>query len=128
MLALVVNGKTLPQPPVQRTTALAVIAWIFPVASSMATTPWQRPSSASNFVTKYSSYRWMASYFSVVWNNEWSMWKPVLSAANHVRWTFMPPKGRTAMWPSGSRLQGQPQCSSRSISSGASLTKASTAS
>ena len=40
MLALVVKGKTLPQPPVQRMTALAVMAWIFPVASSMATTPW----------------------------------------------------------------------------------------
>src|SRR5438876_1215125 len=40
----------------------------------------------------------------------------------------MPPKGRTAMWPSGSRLQGQPQCSRRSISSGASRTNASTAS
>ena len=70
----------------------------------------------------------MASYFRVVWNNVWSRWKPVLSAANHVRSIFIPPKGRTAMWPSGSRFQGQPQCSSRSISSGASRTKASTAS
>ena len=45
------------------------------------------------------------------------MWKPVLSAANHVRIFFMPPNGRTAMCPSGCRLQGQPQCSSRSNSS-----------
>ena len=58
----------------------------------------------------------------------WSMWKPVLSAANHVRIFFIPPNGRTAMRPSGSRLHGQPQCSRRSSSSGASLTKASTAS
>ena len=32
MLALVVNGKTLPHPPVASTTARAVIAWIRPVA------------------------------------------------------------------------------------------------
>ena len=56
------------------------------------------------------------------------MWKPVLSAANHVRWAFMPPNGRTATLPSGSRLQGQPQCYSRSSSCGASRTNASTAS
>ena len=30
MLAFVVNGKTLPQPPVHRMTAFAVIAWICP--------------------------------------------------------------------------------------------------
>ena len=39
MLALVVNGKTLPQPPVQRMTALAMMVRICPVDSSMATTP-----------------------------------------------------------------------------------------
>ena len=55
MLALVVNGKTLPHPPVQTMTAPAVMARIFPVASSMATTPWQRPSSTSSLVTKHSS-------------------------------------------------------------------------
>ena len=70
----------------------------------------------------------MPSYFSVVWKSVCSMWNPVLSAANQVRCTFMPPNGRTATWPSGSRLQGQPQCSSRTISAGASFTKASTAS
>ncbi len=70
----------------------------------------------------------MTSYLRVVWNRVWSMWKPVLSAANQVRWAFMPPKGRTATEPSGSRLHGQPQCSRRSISAGASRTKASTAS
>ena len=56
------------------------------------------------------------------------MWKPVLSAANHVRIFFMPPNARTATRPSGSRLHGQPQCSSCRSSSGASLTNASTAS
>ena len=56
------------------------------------------------------------------------MWKPVLSAANHVRMFFIPPKGRTAMRPSGSRLHGQPQCSMRSSSRGASCTNISTAS
>ena len=40
------------------------------------------------------------------------MWKPLRSAANHVRSTFMPPKARTLMLPSGLRLHGQPQCSS----------------
>ena len=55
MLALVVNGKTLPQPPVQRMTAAAAMERTFPVASSIATTPWQRPSSTSSFVTKHSS-------------------------------------------------------------------------
>ncbi len=70
----------------------------------------------------------MRSYFSDVWNSVWSRWNPVLSAANHVRICFMPPNGRTATWPSASRLHGQPQCSSRSSSSGASLTNASTAS
>ena len=56
------------------------------------------------------------------------MWKPVLSAANHVRSIFIPPKGRTATCPFGSRLQGQPQCSILIISRGASFTNSSTAS
>ena len=56
------------------------------------------------------------------------MWKPVLSAANQVRIFFMPPKARTATWPSGCRLHGQPQCSSCSSSRGASCTNASIAS
>ena len=128
MLALVVNGKTLPPPPVASTTALAVIAWIFPVASSMATTPCTRPSSASSRVTKLSSYRLTAAYLSEVWNRACSMWKPVLSAANQVRLFFMPPKARTAMRPSSWRLHGHPQCSSCSSSRGASLTNASIAS
>ena len=55
MLALVVNGKTRPQPPVQRTTAFAVIASIRPVISSIATTPCTRPSSTSSRVTNHSS-------------------------------------------------------------------------
>ena len=73
MLALVVKGKTLPQPPVARMTALAVMTWIFPVASSVATTPWQRPASTRSFVTNHSSYRSIASYFSVVWKSVCSM-------------------------------------------------------
>src|SRR5712692_5286113 len=40
----------------------------------------------------------------------------------------MPPKGRTLTRPSGSRLHGQPQCSSWITSPGASFTKASTTS
>src|SRR6266550_2971976 len=70
----------------------------------------------------------MRSYLSEVWKRVCSMWKPVLSAANQVRICFMPPNGRTATCPSGSRLQGQPQCSSLSSSRGASATNASTAS
>ena len=70
----------------------------------------------------------MVSYFRVVWNSVWSKWKPVLSAANLVRFFFMPPKARTATRPSGRRLQGQPQCSSWRSSSGASRTKYSIAS
>src|SRR5271165_2026940 len=56
------------------------------------------------------------------------MWKPVLSAANHVRRFFIPPKARTAMCPSGSRFHGHPHRSNCNNSWGASLTKASTAS
>ena len=128
MLAFVVKGKTLPQPPVHSTTDLAVIARTRPVPSSTATTPCTRPSSTSNRVTNHSSYRTTSSYFSDVWNSACSMWKPVLSAAYQVRIFFMPPKARTATCPSGCRLQGQPQCSSRSSSRGASWTKASIAS
>ena len=58
-------------------------------------------------------------YFSEVWKSVCSMWKPVLSAAYHVRSIFMPPNGRTATLPSGSRLHGQPQCSICMSSSGA---------
>ena len=55
MFALVVKGKTLPQPPVASTTALAVIARTRPVLSSTATTPCTRPSSTSSRVTNHSS-------------------------------------------------------------------------
>src|SRR5207245_9078554 len=65
---------------------------------------------------------------SEVWKAVWSMWKPLLSAAKQVRQVVMPPKGRTAMWPSGSRLHGQPQCSSWMTSPGASRTNVSTTS
>ena len=128
MLAFVVNGKTLPQPPVARMTAFAAIVWILPVSSSIATTPCTRPSSTSSLVTNPSSYRVTSLYFSEVWNSVCSMWKPVLSAANQVRFFFMPPKARTAIRPSGCRLHGQPQCSSCSSSRGACLTKYSMAS
>ena len=56
------------------------------------------------------------------------MWKPLLSAANQVRCTFMPPKKRTLMSPSSLRLHGQPQCSSCTISSVQCSTKYCTAS
>ena len=68
MLALVVNGKTFPHPPVASTTARAVIARIRPVASSTATTPCTRPSSTSRRVTNHSSYRAIRRYFREVWN------------------------------------------------------------
>jgi hypothetical protein len=51
------------------------------------------------------------------------MWKPTLSAAYQVRFVLMPPKARVATLPSSLRLQGQPQCSSRVSSFGASSTK-----
>ena len=51
------------------------------------------------------------------------MWKPTLSVAYHVRGVCMPPKGRVATLPSALRLHGQPQCSSRVSSFGASSTK-----
>ncbi len=63
-------------------------------------------------MARYSSKRWIEGNWSEVWNSVCRMWKPDLSAANQVRLIFMPPKGRTATEPSGSRLQGQPQCSS----------------
>ena len=53
--ALVVNGNTLPQPPVQRMTARAVIASTRPEARSMATTPCTRPWSTRSLVTNHSS-------------------------------------------------------------------------
>ena len=53
--ALVVKGKTLPQPPVQRITAPAVIASILPDIRSSATTPCTRPSSTRSLVTNHSS-------------------------------------------------------------------------
>jgi hypothetical protein len=128
MLALVVNGKTRPPPPVARMTALAPIASIRPDISSIATTPRTRPSSTSNRVAYHSSYRISGGYFSEVWKSVCSRWKPVLSAANQVRFFFMPPKARTATCPSGVRLHGQPQCSRRSSSARASGMNISTAS
>ena len=70
----------------------------------------------------------MSEYESAVWNSVCSRWNPVRSAANQVRFFFIPPNARTAIRPSGCRLHGQPQCSSRSSSAGASATNASTAS
>src|SRR4029453_7904769 len=128
MAALVVNGNTRPPPPVAITTDRPVIVSTRPDISSIATTPQTRPSSTSSRVTYHSSYRVMLGYFSEVWNSVCSRWKPVLSAANQVRLFFMPPNARTATCPSGSRLHGQPQCSSLSSSRGASTTNASTAS
>ena len=55
MLALVVYANTLPQPPVVRMTALASRACTLPLPSSIATTPWQRPSATSSRVTNHSS-------------------------------------------------------------------------
>ena len=68
----------------------------------------------------------MPSYLREFWKRAWSMWNPLLSAAYTVRQTVIPPNGRWAIVPSGLRLQGQPQCSIWTISSGASRTKAST--
>jgi len=101
MLALVVNGKTLPEPPLHKTTDFAVMTSIRPVISSIATTPCTRPSSTRSRVTNHSSYRVTSAYFSDVWKSECSMWKPVLSAANQVRMFFMPPNARTAIRPFG---------------------------
>ena len=109
-------------------TVFAVIASKRPVRMSSATTPTHRLSSISSFVTKASSWRVICGYLSDVWKTVCSMWKPDLSAAKHVRHVVMPPNGRTEILPSGSRLQGQPQCSIWMISTGASRTKASTTS
>ena len=51
------------------------------------------------------------------------MWKPTLSVAYQVRFVLMPPNARVATVPSSLRLHGQPQCSSRVSSLGASSTK-----
>ena len=111
-----------------RITDLAVMASNRPVRMSSATTPTQWLSSTRSLVTKASSWRVIWGYLRLVWNTAWSMWKPVLSAAKHVRQVVMPPKGRTAMEPSELRLHGQPQCSIWMISIGASRTNASTTS
>src|SRR5215207_9932584 len=68
--ALVVNGKTFPQPPVHSTTDFAVMASILPLIRSMATTPCTRPSSIRSRVTNHSSYRLMSVYFRDVWKSE----------------------------------------------------------
>src|SRR5215470_4305121 len=94
----------------------------------MASTPRTQPSSTIRSAQKNSSKRVMPGYLCEVWKSVCKMWKPVLSAANQVRCTFMPPKKRTLMWPSSLRLQGQPQCSSCTISSAQCATKYSTAS
>ena len=111
-----------------RITDLAVIASNRPVRMSSATTPTQRLSSTRSLVTNASSCRVICGYLSEVWKTVCSMWKPDLSAAKQVRHVVMPPKGRTAMVPSGLRLHGHPQCSIWMISTGASRTKASTTS
>ena len=128
MAALVVKEKMRPAPPVARITALARRASTVPVRASIAVTPRHRPSSTRREVTKDSSWRTTWVYRKEVWKRACSMWKPVLSAAKQVRHVVMPPKGRTLMLPSGSRLQGQPQRSSWLISSGACCTKYSTTS
>ena len=53
--ALVVNGKTRPPPPVHMITAFARIGFTWPVRSSIAVTPWQRPPSTSSLVANHSS-------------------------------------------------------------------------
>jgi hypothetical protein len=128
MAALVVKAKIRPRPPVARMTAFAEMHLTSESRRSMAATPEHRPSSTRSFVTKNSSWRTMAGYLSDVWNRVCSRWNPVLSAANAVRCTLIPPKARTATRPFGSRLHGQPHRSSWMISSGASAVKASTAS
>ena len=101
-------------------------ALISPLRWFNTMTPTHFRSSTSSEVTKDSSSRSILSYLSEVWKSVWSMWKPVLSAAKQVRQVVMPPKGRALILPSGSRLQGQPQCSSWMSSIGASRTKVST--
>src|SRR2546430_2319311 len=128
MKPFVVNSYTGPQPPVARMVALPRIATIVPPRRFMATTPVHAAPSTMRLVTKYSSNRWMRSYFIDVWKRVWRMWKPTLSAAYTVRLTDMPPNARWLTRPSSSRDHGQPQCSRRMISSGHRATKNSTAS
>ncbi len=128
MPPLVFSRNTRPAPPVAMITDLAWISVNSPVAISIATTPCTRPSSTTRSPQKCSSKRLIDGYLIEVWNSVCSMWKPVLSAANHVRSIFMPPKARTLAWPSALRLHGQPQCSICTISSWAWPTKNSTTS
>ena len=81
--ALVVGSNARPIPPVAKITALAVIACIFPVSSSIATTPLQIPSSIIKSVTNHSSYErtpdlMICSYITC--NIAW----PVISATKNV--------------------------------------------
>ena len=128
MNPFVVNSYTRPQPPVARMVAFPTIATRRPPRRSIAVTPAHTPPSTTRLVTKNSSNRWMFSNFIDVWKSVWRMWKPTLSAANAVRLTDIPPKARWLTRPSGSRDQGQPQCSSWMISFGHRATKNSTAS
>jgi hypothetical protein len=128
MPPLVFSRNTRPAPPVAMITLFASISRNSPLAISMATTPCTRPSSTSRSTTKCSSKRLMPGYLIEVWNSVCSMWKPVLSAANHVRSIFMPPNARTFTRPSLLRLQGQPQCSICTSSRSAWPTKNSTTS
>src|SRR5450759_1682235 len=128
MPPLVFSRNTLPAPPVAMITDLACINVNLPVATSITTTPWQRPSSTTMSQQKYSSKRLIEGYLIEVWNKVCRIWKPLVSAANQVRSTFMPPKARVLMCPSGLRLQGQPQCSSCTNSSVQCATKYSTTS
>ena len=81
MKPFVVNSYTRPQPPVARIVAFPWIATMEPPRRSIATTPAHAPPSTRRLVTKYSSNRWIGSYFIDVWNNVCKMWKPTLSAA-----------------------------------------------
>ena len=54
----------------QRITARAVIASIFPDINSIATAPWTRPSSTSSLVTNHSSYLATFVYLSDVWKKQ----------------------------------------------------------
>ena len=124
----VLSRKTRLAPPVAMITDLPSIMRNSPVDISMATTPWQRPSSTSRSTQKNSSKRLIDGYLIDVWKSVCRMWKPGLSAANQVRSIFIPPKARTLTCPSFLRLHGQPQCSSWVSSTGACSTKYSTTS
>src|ERR1700730_419648 len=128
MPPLVFCRNTRPAPPVAITTARAWMAVNSPVDSDSTTAPWTRPSSTSRSTQKYSSKRLIEGNLVEVWNKVWRIWKPERSAANQVRSIFMPPNARTLMWPSALRLQGQPQCSSCTISRVQCSTKYSTTS